>query len=65
MMKLGGYVRCTKISPEFEFGVIGPTPGYPHPKMWWFAESLRKKNQQTDVGVAGVAVRYATTSVSK
>jgi len=20
MMKLGGYVRCTEISPEFEFG---------------------------------------------
>jgi len=23
MMKLGGSVRCTKISPQFEFGVKG------------------------------------------
>jgi len=28
-----------------------------------FAESLRQKNQQTDVGVAGVAVGHATRSV--
>jgi len=33
--------------------------------MWRLAESLRKKKQQTDVGVAGVALGYATTSVSK
>jgi len=33
--------------------------------MWRFAESLRKKNQQTDVGVAGVAVGHAIASVSK
>jgi len=64
MMKLGGQVHCTKISPKCEFGVIGPIPGSPHPKMWQFAESLRKKNQ-TDVGVAAVAVGHASTSVSK
>jgi len=64
MIKLGGYVHCTKISPEFEFWVIGPASGSPHPKMWWFAESLHKvgKNQKTDIGVA---VGHATTSVSK
>ena len=33
--------------------------------MSWFSESLRKKNQQTDVGLAGVALGDATTSVSK
>jgi len=33
--------------------------------MWRFAESLRKKYQQTDVRVAGVAVGHASTSVSK
>jgi len=27
--------------------------------MWRFAESLRKKSQQTDMGVAGVAVGHA------
>jgi len=34
-------------------------------EMWQFAESLREKSQQRDVGVAGVAVGYATTSVSQ
>jgi len=37
-------VHCTKISTEFEFGVIDPTRGSPHPKMWRFAESLREKS---------------------
>jgi len=48
-------MQCTKISPKFEFGIINPTPGSPHLKMWRLAESLQK-NQQMDVGVAGVTV---------
>jgi len=33
--------------------------------MWQFAEYIRKKKQQMDVGVAGVAVGHATTPISK
>jgi len=50
-MKLGGWVHCTKISPEFEFGEHRPYPRLPYPKMPRFAESLRK-SKQTDEGVA-------------
>jgi len=68
MMKLGDYVHCTKLSPEFEFGGHRPhrTLGPHTPKTWQFAESLPpQKNQQTDVVVAAVAVGDATKSVSK
>jgi len=39
-------VRCIvqKYRPSSNFGIIGPTPGSPHPKMWRFAEWLRKKS---------------------
>ena len=39
-------VRCIveKSRPSSNLWVIGPTPGSPHPKMWRFAESLRKKS---------------------
>jgi len=43
-MKLGRLVLCTKISPSSNLGVIDPTPGSPHLKMWRFAESLSKKS---------------------
>jgi len=42
MMKLVGSVHCTKISPEFNLGVIGPAPRSLHPKLMCFAESLCK-----------------------
>ena len=51
MMKLGSSVLETKISFRFEFDDQAP-PGSPHPKMWHFAESLRKI-KQSNVGVSG------------
>ena len=58
-------VRCIvqKSLPSSNLWGIAPT-WVPAPQMWWFAESLCK-NQQTDVGMACVAVGHATTFVSK
>ena len=59
MMKFGSYVHCTKISSEFEFG------GH-RPRLWPKMPSHYANNQQTDVGVARVAVGHAThPSVNK
>jgi len=64
MMKLGGLVHRTKISPEFEFGGHRPHPWVPTSQMCQLnvrdAESLHKKSTHV-----GVAVGHATTSVSK
>jgi len=45
-----------KISPEFEFGGHRPHFWVPTPKKVAVLPSQYAKNQQTDVGVAGVAV---------
>ena len=55
MMKLGGYMHCTKISAEFELGGHS-SRGCAPPKMWRWATTLGKSAQ---------AVQFSTENASK
>ena len=70
MMKLGGSVNCTKISPEFEFGVKGQGhQGQKRQNAAFLGAVLGGLACSVCLGnifsIAGVAVGHATTSINK
>jgi len=63
MMKLGGCMHCTKNLTRVR--IWGSDSWVPTSRKCGGLQSHYAKDQQTDVGVAGVAVGHATTSTSK